>query len=116
MDGPRHQLLPGAALASDENARSRRRDPLDEIEYFEHPRAPSHPPLDPWLGVRRRSTDGLDRRADPLSLQHLRNQLQEALGIDRLREVVVRIAPHRFDRGLDGASAGYHDDGAGPPA
>ena len=106
VHGPGHQLLPGAALTGNENAGPRRRNALDEIEHFDHPRASSHHPVDPWLRVRRRNTDGLEGRADPLSLQHLRDQLQEALGIDRLGEVVERITPYRFDRGLNRAPAG----------
>jgi len=111
VDGPGHQLLAGAALAEDEDVGVGPRHRLHEGEDLLHGGAGPDHPLEPGgRGVGGRP-DGPQRFPGALRLQRLRDQQEEALGVDRFGEVIVGATLHRVDRRLDRAVAGEEHHG-----
>ena len=87
----------------------RRRDPLDQRVHLAHRRALADEPRHRALRAQPpRSADCSRRSAARRSSARLDVQ-RELLELERLRQVVVRAAAHRLDRGLDRAERG-HDD------
>ena len=102
----RHELLTGAVIPRDQNPRRRGRDLFDQADHVTN---------------RLARADDLVLRADFLLepyvfgdehdvLQGVPQRQQNAIGVERFLEEIVRAELGRFDRRLDGAMAGDHHD------
>ena len=105
------KFLPGAALAGDQNRDIRGRDALDQLEDRLHlRRGADQRPENP--GIPRLATSGFEFDIGirfALAVGVLQNGAQ-ADRVDRLGNIVIRAHAHGFDRGLNGALRGEHDD------
>ncbi len=108
VDGPRHELFAGAALAGDEHRRLRGRHLLNERVDLLHPRRLSHQDVEALPVVER-----FFQRAvlvDESALLHaVRNDHPHFVVLEGLGDVVEGTALHRFDRRLHGGEGGDHD-------
>src|SRR5262249_35761723 len=108
VDGPRGELLAGAALAQEEHGSRRWRGEVDEAIDLLHGLALADEPA--------MSPQRLDALAEHRHLAERLRLLQAPVDEDpqprrvhRLGQVIVRAALHRGDRGLDGAVSGEDD-------
>ena len=108
VDRARHQLLPGAALALDQNRRRAVGDLLDEGQHAAEGGARAdHLPLGAnVLELLLESPVLLDQVAP---LERLVDQLDELLAPERLGREVVGAVLHRLHGFLDGAEGGQQD-------
>ena len=107
VERARHQLLAGARLADDEDARVRRRDGAHHAHDRAHRRRP------PELVVHRRVRGAGRARAAQRQLRAARRE--QPVVVPRLAHVVARAELHRLDRALDGGPRRHqHDRQLGP--
>src|SRR5690606_5335175 len=97
VDGSRDELLAGAVLARDQDARVRRRNLLEAVEQAADAEAPADdlvPALDlvaqPFVFLRQASL-----------LQRVADRDEQTVGVERLLEEIVCPAPRRFHGRLD---------------
>ena len=96
VDGPRDQLLAGAALAGDQDGDVLGGDPADRLEDLEHGGAAADDRVAAFLLGGRLGDDG-GLAAQPRELQRLADDSSQVLGVERLDQVVVRPLLHRLD-------------------
>ena len=108
VDRPRDELLPGAALAGDEDGAGVGGDGVDRPIELEHGRAAAD---DVAESLRARDLDAQPRvlALEIADAQHVFDRHQELVGIAGLDEIVVRAELHRLHRGLGAPVAGEHD-------
>ncbi len=111
MDGARHELLPGAALARDQNRADVLRDRVDGGVDRRHRRTGADQLAEP-LGASDLGAQAAILVLEGADVQQIVDRHQQLVGIARLHQVVVRAELHGFDRGLRAAVAGQ-DDGRG---
>ena len=110
----RDELLARAGFAGDERRAHVRRQPADRVEQLLHRRALR--PIMPWNSNRLRdlAVDGQQQTAPLDAALHRRQQLAEALEVERLGQVVERAELDRFDRGVDRGVRGHQNHLAAP--
>ena len=109
VDGPRDQLLAGAALALDEDGGLGRSRQPDELEDLSHPLGLADDAAESEAaGELLFEAAVLFRQA--ARLRALLDGQEHLFVLERLGDVVERAEPHRFDRALDGGVGGHDDD------
>ena len=105
VDRARDQFLAGAGRAGDHDAAVGRRDLLDHLAEMVHrrPRRRASSAASPA-----RSRSALTSRRSLRGFQRALGDQHQAVGLERLLDVVVGAALDRRDRGLDVAVAGDH--------
>ena len=109
VDGARHELLAGAALAGDENRRAARRRLHDQVEHLLHARAAA----DDARELLRLRLQALAQRGvlghQLPPLHGVAHHDEHFVVLERLGDVVEGAALHRRDRGLDRRERRDHD-------
>ena len=107
MDGARHQLLAGAALAQHQHRGIGGGHPVDQAQHLFHARAAGDDPL--VAGLVELGPHHHVLPHEPALLGRLADQDVELLDAGRLGQVVVGPELHGLDRGGDLLEAGHHD-------
>ena len=117
VNGARHQLLAGPALAGDEDGGRRLRDLDDELIDPRHLRMTADHAVEGPVAGLDGATGRCRAQAEPRALERafLERALHEPLdvgGVERLDQIVIRAESHRFDGGADVTHGGGedHDD------
>ena len=124
VEGPRDQLLAGAALAGDQHGRRAGGDGADDLADRRDRRgAADHPGVDAGVaalrgagrrGIRIVAGGGAGRKRGPRAGPGgagLLDDLVDLIAIEGLLQVIEGAELDRLDRGVDGAVGGQEDDG-----
>ena len=109
VDGPRHQLLAGAALAGDEDGRAARRRLDDQVEDLLHPRAAADDAGELVVARLQVLLEGDVLGHQPPALDGVVEDDQHLVVLERLGDVVERALLHRADRRLHRGERRHHD-------
>ena len=110
VDGPRHHLLAGPALAGDDHARLGRRDLLDEVHHLAHRRRGADDPDAGRVDLAEAAPQDVHLVLGPLLLQRALEDDLETGGVERLLDEVEDALAHRLHGRVDGSLAGDDDD------
>ena len=110
VDGARHQLLAGAALARDHGGGGAVRDLADGVEDLDDLRALADDVLEAVLGLELLSEVQV-LVAQPLALEPVLDDQVDLVELEGLGDVVVGAELHRLHRRLGGGDGGDDDHG-----
>ena len=110
MDGPSHELLARAALASDHRRGGAVRDLADRVEDLRDPAALADDVLEAVLRLELAAEVEV-LVPEPFPLERVANDQVDFVELERLGDVVVGAEFHRLDRRLRRRDRGDDDDG-----